>query len=407
MIELLTQAFVALQASLFESVVQPVLFALGLTTYAELGFDAVEFFLYGVIEIALVWLLLRPLESLRPVERWTDRRAVRVDVLYTLLNRLGLIPLLVFMLLAVPIGDLDGWLRLHDLIPGNLEDWLPELRERPWLSFAAYLLIIDLNEYWRHRLQHRFDFWWALHSVHHSQRQMSFWSDSRNHLLDDLIQGVWMAAVSLLIGVPPAQFVLILLVTRAVENLSHANLRLGFSALGERLLVSPRFHRTHHAIGAGLKGRYRGCNFAVLFPLWDLLFGTARFDDAYAATGIGDQLQGAEYGEGFWQQQTLGVKRLLAALAPSSSSHRTADDAYAAGCPQTVQAGSLPSWIARQSAASASNSNNRPSSDWPMPATSLSASAACMVPMMPVSGANTPITAQRTSSTSSPSGNRQ
>lgn len=314
MIELVTQAFVALQAGLFESLVQPVLFTLGLAAYAETGFDAVELFLYGVVEIALAWLLLRPLEALRPVERWTDRRAVRVDVLYTLLNRLGLVPLLVFMLLAVPIGDVDGWLRFHDLIPRNLEDWLPALRERPWLSFAVYLVIIDLAEYWRHRLQHRFDFWWALHSLHHSQRQMSFWSDSRNHLLDDLIQGVWMSCIALLIGVPPVQFVAILLVTRTVENLSHANLRVSYGALGERLLVSPRFHRMHHAIGAGHDGLNRGCNFAVLFPVWDVLFGTARFDATYGATGIGDQLVGADYGEGYWRQQVLGVRRLVAAL---------------------------------------------------------------------------------------------
>ncbi len=323
MIESVSQSFVALQAGLFESVVQPVLFALGLTTYAEMGFDAVELFLYGVIEIALVWLLLRPLEALRPVERWSDRKPVRVDVLYTLLNRLGVIPLLVFMLLAVPMGDLDGWLRLHDLIPRHLEDWLPALRERPWLSFAAYLLIIDFAEYWRHRLQHRFDFWWALHSLHHSQRQMSFWSDSRNHLVDDLIQGVWMSLVALLVGVPPAQFVMILLLTRAVENLSHANLRLSFGTFGERLLVSPRFHRRHHAIGAGHEGRHRGCNFAVLFPLWDMVFGSARFDDAYDATGIRDQLQGADYGDGFWRQQALGLRRLVTALTPQGSSLRS------------------------------------------------------------------------------------
>ena len=319
MIEPITQAFVALQAGLFEGIVQPLLFALGLTTYAEMGFDAVEFFLYGVIEIALVWLLLRPLESLRPVERWSDRRSVRVDVLYTLLNRLGLIPLMVFMLLAVPMGDLDGWLRLHNLIPGNLEDWLPALREQPWLSFAVYLLIIDLAEYWRHRLQHRFDFWWALHSLHHSQRQMSFWSDSRNHVVDDVIQGFWMSCVALLVGVPPGQFVLIVLLTRVLESLSHANLRFSYGALGERLLVSPRFHRMHHAIGTGHEGRHRGCNFAVLFPIWDVLFGSARFDDAYEPTGVCDQLVGADYGEGFWRQQVLGLRRLFAALARSKA----------------------------------------------------------------------------------------
>jgi sterol desaturase/sphingolipid hydroxylase (fatty acid hydroxylase superfamily) len=33
-----------------------------------------------------------------------------------------------------------------------------------------------------------------------------------------------------------------------------------------------------------------GCNFAVLFPVWDMLFGTARFDGTYEATGIRDQL---------------------------------------------------------------------------------------------------------------------
>ena len=55
----------------------------------------------------------------------------------------------------------------------------------------------------------------------------------------------------------------------------------------------------------------------------------------------------------------------------------------------------------------ASISNSRPTAGVANPPASLSASAACIVPTMPVSGANTPIVAQRTSSTSSPSGNRR
>ena len=55
---------------------------------------------------------------------------------------------------------------------------------------------------------------------------------------------------------------------------------------------------------------------------------------------------------------------------------------------------------------SASSISRRPSSDSPMPAASFSASAAWVVPMIPVSGANTPITAQ-SSSSPSPGGNRQ
>jgi len=81
--------------------------------------------------------------------------------------------------------------------------------------------------------------------------------------------------------------------------------------------VGPRFHRLHHAIGLGheghLPGTLGGCNFAVLFPVWDIVFGTARFGHGYEPTGIRDQLPehgGRDYGEGFWAQQWLGLKRL-------------------------------------------------------------------------------------------------
>ena len=102
--------------------------------------------------------------------------------------------------------------------------------------------------------------------------------------------------------------------TRLIESLSHTNVRMHFGWLGERLLVSPRYHRTHHGIGVGHEGRARGCNFAPLFPLWDLLFGTAHFTRHYPATGIRDQLDGAEYGENFIRQQVLGIRRMLRAV---------------------------------------------------------------------------------------------
>jgi len=67
----------------------------------------------------------------------------------------------------------------------------------------------------------------------------------------------------------------------------------------------------------------------------------------------------------------------------------------------------LRNFTVRHSISSASSSSSRPVKDSPIPAASLSASAACIVPTLPVSGAKTPLTAQRTSSTSSLSGNRQ
>lgn len=312
MVEFLVRAFAAVHAWVFESIVEPIVHWAGFASYMERAFDATEHLLLGVIEVAFIATFLVALEKWRPVEPITDRRAVRVDMVYTLLHRLGVAPLLLFGLLTVPLDSFDSWLRMNDIVPWKLEDTLPWLNSHPLVSFAVYLVIIDFVAYWLHRAQHRFEWWWALHALHHSQRQMTVWSDDRNHLLDDLINDIAFAMVALLIGVAPGQFILMVMATRLIESLSHANVRLGFGEIGARLVVSPRFHRVHHAIGLGHEGRYRGVNFAVLFPVWDIIFRTADFTQAYPATGIRDQLSGREYGQGFWQQQRLGVRRLLA-----------------------------------------------------------------------------------------------
>jgi sterol desaturase/sphingolipid hydroxylase (fatty acid hydroxylase superfamily) len=121
-------------------------------------------------------------------------------------------------------------------------------------------------------------------------------------------------------------------------------LKLWFGQIGERLWVSPRFHRLHHSIGIGhetiiLKKQFPaeppqgklaplggsvareaasvgvvvlgGHNFGVLFPFWDMIFKTANFELRYDPTGVRDQVeQGRDYGTGFWAQQWLGLKRL-------------------------------------------------------------------------------------------------
>ena len=324
--ETLSNLFAVVLDRVFEGAVLPAVYAFGLMTYAEMAFDATELFLIGVIEVSLMAIIFGAMEAWWPVEQWTGRKAVRVDVIYTLLNRLGLVALLLFFLLTPLVDALDGWLRLHDIIFPKLEDFIPVLIRHPFASLMLYVVILDFVGYWLHRWQHRFGPWWALHSLHHSQRQMGFWTDNRNHLLDDFLIDGCFAIVALVIGVQPGQFIMIVVATRVLQSLAHANVRLSFGAVGERILVSPRFHRLHHAIGAGHEGPKRGCNFAVLFPIWDIIFRSADFNAEYHPTGIRDQLEGHDYGEGFWRQQRLGVKRLIAALTIrsfSASQHKT------------------------------------------------------------------------------------
>ena len=304
----------ALQTRIFEAVVQPILHATGGIALDESAFAATEWFILGLIEIAVLYAVLRPLEAKMPAEAWATRDGTRVDVLYTLLSRLGVVPLGFFFLLQPLADEIESTMRMAGFARYNLDDLVPSAVEHPIVAFFVYLLVLDLAEYWRHRLSHKFQWWWSLHALHHSQRQMSFWTDNRNHLLDDLTQALWVAAIALFIGVPPGQFFMIVVATRMLESLSHANIRVSFGSLGERLLVSPRFHRVHHAIGLGHEGVHRGCNFAVLFPIWDIAFRTANFTTNLEPTGIRDQLAGRDYGRGFWAQQWVGLRDMVRAL---------------------------------------------------------------------------------------------
>ena len=308
--EAISNQFALLQSWIFQILVQPALYSLGLMSWDELAFDGTELFLIGVIELALLYVIFRPLELLAPVEQWPNRREANVDFLYSMITKLGLLPLFFFLVLTPAFDYLNGSLRLAGIIPPNLEDVVPALKDSPVLSAVTYLALFDFFDYWRHRLQHRFGIWWALHSLHHSQRQMSFWTDDREHLLDQMISGAWRGMLGLLIGVPPAQFLVVTLISGAIESFSHANVRLSFGAIGERLLVSPRFHRLHHAMSVGHDGPHRGCNFAQVFSFWDVMFRTANFDATYHPTGVSDQNEGADYGGGFWAQQRLGLRRL-------------------------------------------------------------------------------------------------
>lgn len=316
MIDRLLWLITQIQGTIFEGAVQPVLYRLDLMDWSEDVYDGLEFALFGAIAVALAFLLFRPLELWRPVERWGDRRAVRTDIVYTLVHRIGIVPAIIFLLLT-PIGAaIDGHLRLQGYIPPTVEQLIPVLAAWPFITFLVYIAVIDFGEYWRHRLQHRLSWWWALHSLHHDQRQMTLWTDDRNHILDDVLAAAWSGTIALIIGVTPAEYPLVIIAFRLVESLSHTNVRFGFGRFGNALAVGPQYHRLHHAIDHARPpfGRTMGCNFAVILPIWDVIFGTWRREAEYPRTGVAT-LAGPEIRCGYLRHQLEGFRRLGAALA--------------------------------------------------------------------------------------------
>lgn len=314
-VDFFVDTFATAQQWLFEAAIQPLMFELGLANVLEDGYDATGWLLVGLLQLLVLIAVVGPLQRWRPVEPVTDRATIHTDMLYTVLHRLGLFRLALFFSTEPLFDELLGRMRVGGWETFHLDALWPGVTDAPFASFLLYLVVLDFFNYWVHRGQHQFEWWWRLHSLHHAQRQMTMWSDNRNHLLDDLVRDVLMVLLAQLIGVAPGQFVAISAFTQLSESFQHANLRIWFGRTGERLWVSPRFHRLHHSVGLGHesagKNTMGGANFGVLLPWWDMLFGTANFEHRYDPTGVRDQVeQGRDYGGGFWSQQWLGLKRL-------------------------------------------------------------------------------------------------
>jgi sterol desaturase/sphingolipid hydroxylase (fatty acid hydroxylase superfamily) len=313
----LIDLWIGIQTWLFETLVSPFLYRFNLMEWYEPGFNAVEFVMLGVVQIAIIAVVMRLLERRWPLERNGDDRLIGVDKVYTALNKLGVIPLAIFIVTYPITNEIEHVVRAWGVAPPRLERLLPGLGDNALASFLVYFALYDFAAYWVHRAQHRFSWWWALHSLHHSQRHVTVWSDDRNHVLDDLLVTLALVIFAQVVGVQPEDYVLILMVGRLIESWSHANVDLGFGRIGEKLIVGPRFHRLHHALAGPTERHIHDHNYAPVFPIWDILFGTAIFQHKRRPTGVDDPAIDADNGRGWLAQQARGFARFIAAITSS------------------------------------------------------------------------------------------
>lgn len=261
----------------------------------------------GVSELCLSSAVCTGIERLWPLTRWEQRNPIASDVTYAFFVRIVLFPLIAYFEYSWLHQQVTGIFQNHAIPVPSLPALFPALKTWPAVTFILNFAVLDFADYWRHRLSHRYGWWYGIHSLHHAEDQMTFWSDDRSHVLEDAITYVWLIAVGLAIGVPPFQFPFLILGFRFLGSISHSNTTLSYGWLGNRVLVSPRFHRTHHALQAA--GR-RNRNLGTALSLWDVLFATARFQDDTVETGDTGADEALVHGSWFAQQRA-GFQRMV------------------------------------------------------------------------------------------------
>ena len=137
-----------------------------------------------------------------PVEPVTDRACGAVDVIYTLIHRLGLFKLVMFFTfenwLEEGIGQARGACR-----PSTWDQLWPGVTDGALVSFLIYLTWCSTCQLLAALAQHQFNWWWPGILLHHSQRQMTMRTDNHNHLLDDVLRDLLFVLLVIRIGVAP------------------------------------------------------------------------------------------------------------------------------------------------------------------------------------------------------------
>ncbi len=177
-------------------------------------------------------------------------------------------------------------------ISALLKDWhTPALIDGAmlpaWLAIPAFVLVQDLAEYLFHRAQHRIPWLWAMHSLHHSDPDMSALTTNRHFWADRIIKNltIWPAAYMVIAPTPAALMVYFGLCYW--NFVAHANLPLNFGKWSW-VLNSPAYHRRHHSI----LPEHHNSNFAALFPIFDVMLGSYHRPEGHPPTGLNQHPSG-------------------------------------------------------------------------------------------------------------------
>lgn len=139
------------------------------------------------------------------------------------------------------------------------------------LTAIVYLVCSEFLMYWIHRLQHASPLFWRFHKIHHAQTCLTFVTQSRFHVVDQLVNHLFVAIpLMLLLGVSPVQWFPLMVLGELILMLEHADLPWRFGPFG-RLIVSPVFHAIHHSV----LPEHHNRNFGQILSVWDYMFGTA------------------------------------------------------------------------------------------------------------------------------------
>ncbi len=155
-----------------------------------------------------------------------------------------------------------------------------------WISVAVFLVVFEFIHYWFHRLSHEGSgkigsFLWSAHAAHHMPDRVYVVMHAVFHPVNAFISAIIIQSTFLILGLSPQAVFAAMLILDLQAMVSHFNVDIRAGLLNY-VFSGTELHRYHHSTSIS-----EAQNFGVVLTLWDLVFGTFKYQPGKLPARLG------------------------------------------------------------------------------------------------------------------------
>ncbi len=140
------------------------------------------------------------------------------------------------------------------------------------IKWVFAFLLYDLAIYAWHVANHKIEYLWRFHKVHHSDKSFNASTGFRFHVFDLFLEILYKCVFVVLIGVDTYLVLAIESIQLFFIFFHHSNIAFENEKKLSEYIVTPSLHRVHHST---LRSEHDS-NYAIILAFWDKLFDTRK-----------------------------------------------------------------------------------------------------------------------------------
>lgn len=138
-----------------------------------------------------------------------------------------------------------------------------------WYTYVIVFIVLDFAGYAVHALNHKVNFFWNAHIIHHSSEEFNLACALRQSISVFVKLFVVLLLPAALLGID-AKVIAVVAPLHLFAQFWYHTQHIGKMGFLEKIIVTPSHHRVHHAMNA----EYMDKNYGQIFIFWDKWFGT-------------------------------------------------------------------------------------------------------------------------------------